>query len=147
MSEVMTPNRSRIVTRQELALVPTPAGTPTFRPVPHIELVEALTGRLQERGATIGRESLAVSANGMSLFGTLDLENGIEIPGLGRALGFHAANDKSLAIQIVAGARVMVCDNLSLSGLDRYSTPGEGAKAARLEIGRASCRERVYGPV
>jgi len=116
MSEVMTPNRSRIVTRHELALVPTPAGTPTFRPVPHIELVEALSERLQERGATIGRESLAVSANGMQVFGTLDLENGIEIPGLGRALGFHAANDKSLAIQIVAGARVMVCDNLSLSG-------------------------------
>ncbi len=84
--------------------------------MPHAELVDVLTSRLQERGLVITREKLAVSANGMQVFGALDFENGIQMAGLGRAMGFHAANDKTLSINIVAGVMVFVCDNLSLSG-------------------------------
>lgn len=146
MANLTVHKRARYVTRSELAQVPTPAGTSTFRPVPHIDLVEALSERLQQRGVTLARESLVVSANGMQVFGALDLEDGIEIPGLGRAVGFHAANDKSLAIEIVAGARVFVCDNLSLSGsaivLKRKHTRSLSLKAEidlaldRFEVGR-----------
>src|SRR6266851_9418350 len=116
MSEVLTHKGAQVVTRAELACIPAPTGTPTFKPVPHAELVAVLTSRLQERGLVITSEKLAVSANGMQIFGALDFENGIQMPGLGRAMGFHAANDKTLAINIVAGVRVFVCDNLSLSG-------------------------------
>jgi hypothetical protein len=116
MSEVLTHRGAQIVTRAELARIPTPTGTWSHKPVPHSELVEVLTDRLQERGLVISGEKLAVSANGMQIFGALDFENGIQMAGLGRAMGFHAGNDKSLSINIVAGVRVFVCDNLSLSG-------------------------------
>ena len=113
MSGVLTPNRSRIVTREQLARIPTPIATSTFRPVAHAELVDMLTRRLQERGVQIAKQEYAVSANDQQIFGKLDFVTGIEMPGLGRAMGFHAANDKSLAINIVAGVRVVVCDNLN----------------------------------
>jgi hypothetical protein len=116
MSDVLTHRGAQVVTRAELARIPTPTGTWTHKPVAHAELVDVLTNRLQERGLAITHEKLTVSANGMQIFGVLDFENGIALPGMGRAMGFHAANDKSLAIHIVAGVTVLVCDNLSLSG-------------------------------
>jgi hypothetical protein len=106
---------ARIVTQEQLRALPTPVGTPTFKPVPHYVLVETLLDRLGGRSLAIERMQLAVSANDMQVFGALDLGDS-PIPGMGRALGFRAANDKSLSIQVVAGGRVFVCDNLSLSG-------------------------------
>jgi len=116
MSDVLTHRGAQVVTRAELARIPTPTGTHTFKPVAHAELVDVLTSRLQERGLAITREKLAVSANGMQIFGALDFQNGSHLPGIGRAMGFHAGNDKSLSINIVAGVTVFICDNLSLSG-------------------------------
>src|SRR4051812_44190033 len=40
----------------------------------------------------------------------------LEIPNFGMGLGLRAANDKSLAIQVVAAARVFICDNWAFSG-------------------------------
>jgi hypothetical protein len=59
--------------------------------------------------------------NGAALFGILDLvptQVGLLVPQEARilSLGFRNATDQSLAIQGVAGAHVMVCDNLTLSG-------------------------------
>jgi len=116
MNEVMTHRGARLMTRTELATIHTPIGTSSHKPVAHAELVDILTSRLAERGLPAVREQFAVSANDQQIFGALNFENGIQMPGLGRALGFHAANDKSLAIHIVAGVSVFVCDNLSLSG-------------------------------
>jgi hypothetical protein len=108
---------SQIVTRDQLRSIPTPASTASWRPLPHVELVETLEDRLQAAGYRIEREQFAVQTGGLRLFGTLDLRNGHELgEGLGFALGFRHANDKSLALQIVGGARVFVCDNLALSG-------------------------------
>ena len=116
MSEVLTHRGARVVTREQLARIPTPIATSTFKPVAHAELVDMLTSRLLERGVQIAKQEYAVSANDQQIFGKLDFVTGTEMPGLGRAMGFHAANDKSLAIHIVAGVRVFVCDNLALSG-------------------------------
>jgi len=116
MSDVLTHRGAQVVTRAELARIPTPVGTWTHKPVAHAELVDVLTDRLQERGLVISREKLVVSANGMQIFGVLDFQNGIALPGLGRAMGFHAAKDKTLSINIVAGVTIFCCDNCSLSG-------------------------------
>jgi hypothetical protein len=43
----------------------------------------------------------------------MDLESEL-VPGMGKSLGFRHGNDKQMAIQIVAGGRVFVCDNMSL---------------------------------
>ena len=107
------------LSRVQLAQVPTPQGTWSHKPVPHADLVDTLTSRLNARGWEINREKFAVNQNGMKLFGVMDL-NGTGLwhgnGGAGAALGFRAANDKSLAIQVVAGARIFVCDNMAFSG-------------------------------
>lgn len=113
------------MTREQLAAVPCPPGTWTHKPVPHAELVDVMGRKLEERGLVVEREQFAVSPNGMKLFGVMNVkptdetlvrEGGQVIEGTGWAVGFRASNDKSLAIQIVAGLNVFVCDNLALSG-------------------------------
>ena len=109
-------------TREELTDLPTPAATDTWKPVPHWELVASLAVGLAHQGITIAREQYATSHRDARLFGVLDLLiPDVAEPDYGMSLGLRGSNDKSLAIQAVAGARVFVCDNLAFSGdgLDR----------------------------
>ena len=62
------------LTREELALIPTPDGTQTHRPIPHQEIVQALVETLGFRHIAVVRDEYAVSGNGMKLFGVLELE-------------------------------------------------------------------------
>jgi len=56
-----------------------------------------------------------MSKNGMRLFGTLDLTlNGIN--GTCASLGLRTANNKTMALQMIAGLRIFVCDNMAFSG-------------------------------
>jgi hypothetical protein len=114
-----------IVTRQQLAGIDTPPSTPTWRPIGHAELVDLIEGRLHAAGYRIAREQYAVQKEGLWFFGAIDLAGGSAsgegglvpvTPGAGLALGFQHSNDKKLALRIVAGARVFVCDNMALSG-------------------------------
>jgi hypothetical protein len=46
------------------------------------------------------------------LLGTMDLAiPGLDAPDFRMGLGLRGANDKSMAIEVVAAARVFVCDN------------------------------------
>jgi hypothetical protein len=116
-----------IVTREQLAALPAVIGTDTFKPIPHIELVQTMEKVLQRRGVDIVKEQYALRRDGSRLFGTFDL-NYPGVAGTRAALGFRTANDKTMSIQIVAGLRVMVCDNLALRGdfiaLKRRHTSG-----------------------
>ena len=60
--------------RAELAQIPVPQATRTHRPVPHHEIVEALVETLSFRHIGVVNEEYAVSADGMKMFGVLDLE-------------------------------------------------------------------------
>jgi hypothetical protein len=116
-----------LVSRDQLRNIPMPVATETFKPVPHIELVETMELALSKRNITIEREQYAIRADGSRLFGTFDLSlNGV--PDTCAAMGFRQANDRSMALQIVAGLRVFVCDNLALNGdfvaMDRRHTSG-----------------------
>jgi hypothetical protein len=71
--------------RTELAQIPVPQATRTHRPVPHHQLVEALIETLSFRHVGIVNEEYAVSADGMKMFGALDLETQME------CCRFHAA--------------------------------------------------------
>ena len=107
-------------TRDELAGIPTPVGTDTWRPVPHHELVASLIDDLGSRGIEVIRERYAtVGRDGARLFGVMDLRvDGLDTPDLSTSLGLRGANDKTMAIQVIAAARVFVCDNLAFSGSD-----------------------------
>lgn len=118
---------TELVTRQQLAALPAVIGTDSFKPVAHIELVETLEKALTRRTIKIEREQFAIRRDGSRLFGTLDLSlNGIK--GSCASLGIRTSNDKSMSIQMIAGMRIFVCDNLAFNGdmiaLKRKHTSG-----------------------
>ena len=102
------------VTREALALIPTPPATDTHKPIAHHTLVTQLEEALSFRHISIVREEYAVAKEGMRLFGLLELNADYE--GVRFALGLRNANDKSMRLGIVAGYRVFVCDNMAFSG-------------------------------
>jgi hypothetical protein len=104
------------ITLDELARLETPPATKTWTPIPHVALVNRLVEEFNRRDITIVRQQLAVQKEGALLFGAFDLSHaGPEGDYVG-AFGFRTSNDKSMAIRAVAGVRVLVCDNLALSG-------------------------------
>jgi hypothetical protein len=112
--------RSTRRSREELLEIPTPMATATWRPVPHHELVDHLHRDFASRGIEVVREQYATAgALGERLFGVMDLRApGLNTPDIGTSLGLRAGNDRSMAIQVIAAARVMVCDNMCMSGSD-----------------------------
>ena len=127
------------VMRGDLIHIPTPPKTRTFMPVPHNTLVELVENKLTFNGYGIEKSEFAVQDGkldgkmlcGAKLFATFVLK--AARPDFAFALGLRASNDKSMAIELVAGATVFVCDNMALcgdadllwrkhtNGLDRYT--------------------------
>ena len=117
---LMTHTGSALVSAAALADLPMPiARGPMHQPVPHAALVRALNDVACTNGYTVVREQLAISRTGRRLFGVLDLVPPADVPtheARDFAIGFRNSTDTSLAICLVAGVRVTVCDNLLLSG-------------------------------
>src|SRR4051794_33594811 len=105
-------------TRDELATLHTPAGTPTWKPGPHANLVAELIRGLESQGVTIARDDYCtMGRDDARLLGTMDLRiPDLDTPDFAMGLGLRGANDKSMSIQVVAAARVFVCDNWAFSG-------------------------------
>ncbi len=128
------------VSRGDLIHVPTPPRTLTFMPVPHSTLIDLIENNLTHRGFGILTSEFAIQEGkldgkalvGAKLFATLTLKHQL-CDDFAFALGLRAANDKSMAIELVAGCKVFVCDNMALcgeadllwrkhtSGLDKYT--------------------------
>lgn len=108
--------KCEIATREQLARYPVPVGSSTWRPVAHAELVGQIHDQLGGFGLRVTREQYAVGKEGLALFGTLDMQAETNLSTRAMALGLRHSNDKALAINLVGGARVFVCDNLALSG-------------------------------
>jgi hypothetical protein len=100
--------------RMELAQIPVPQATRTHRPVPHHEIVEALVETLSFRHIGVVNEEYAVSADGMKMFGVLDLETQLE--GGRFSIGLRNSHDKSFRLSLTIGVRVFVCSNMVFSG-------------------------------
>src|SRR5260370_18201853 len=101
------------LTRQELALVPAPAGTATHQVIPPHEVINALLDTLSLRHIAAVREEYAVSKDGMKMFGIMEIETTFQ--GCRFALGIRNAHDKSMRLAMTVGYRVLVCDNMAFS--------------------------------
>jgi uncharacterized protein Usg len=77
-------------------------------------LVNSILESLSFRHINVVKEEYAVSADGMKLFGCLDLETMGD--GFRFSLGLRNANDKSMRLGLVVGVRILVCDNLAFQG-------------------------------
>src|SRR6058998_796104 len=102
------------LTRQELALVPTPERTATHQTIPHVEVVNALIETLGFRHIGVVRDEYAATPDGMKMFGVVDLEAGFT--GCRFSLGLRNSNDKSMRLALTVGYRCFVCDNLAFQG-------------------------------
>jgi len=102
------------LTREELARVATPVGTATHKPIPHIAVVEKLIEALGFRQIGVVREEYAISADGMRMFGVMDLSSGFD--GCRFAVGLRNSHDKSFRLSCTVGLRVFVCENLAFHG-------------------------------
>src|ERR1017187_1349932 len=102
------------IDRQQLALVPTPQGTATHRPIPHVEVVN---GRIKTLGFShigVVAEKYAVDKTGMRMFGALDLDTAEQ--DFRFSIGIRNAHDKSMRLALTVGYKVFVCDNMAFSG-------------------------------
>lgn len=99
---------------EELALVPTPMGTDTHKPVPHHEVVNALVETLGFRHIGVHKQEYAVSNDGMKMFGLMELETTFH--GCRFAIGIRNSHDKSMRLAMTVGYRVFVCDNMAFNG-------------------------------
>jgi uncharacterized protein DUF932 len=102
------------ITRQELALVPSPPSTSTHQVIPHVDIVNSLEEGLSFRHITITNEEYAVSKDGKNFFGVMTLDQGFG--GASFALGVRNSHSKMFRISVVVGLRIFVCSNLSFSG-------------------------------
>jgi uncharacterized protein DUF932 len=114
MEATLSHGRSVLVGRQDLKDLTTPESTATHYPVPHWRIIETLAESLNFRHLDILSEEYAVSHDGMRLFGALTLN--VEDSGVRIALGLRNSHDKSFALGLTVGRRVLVCDNLALFG-------------------------------
>ena len=102
------------ISRDELALIPTPEATRTHQPIPHHKIVHSLIETLSFRHIGVLKDEYAVSGNGMKMFGVLDLETGFE--GCRFSIGIRNSHDKSFRLAVTAGLRVTVCENMMFNG-------------------------------
>jgi hypothetical protein len=102
------------LTREQLALVPTPLGTATHRPIPHAEVVNSLVETLGFRHVSVVSEEYAVDKSGNKMFGVMELNEGME--GARFALGIRNSHDKTFRLGVTVGYRVFVCENLAFQG-------------------------------
>jgi hypothetical protein len=102
------------LSREQLALIPTPEGTETYQPVPHRLIAGALLEALAFRHISVVKDEYAVSQDGMKLFGVLDLET--TFAGCRFSIGIRNSNDKSMRLAMTVGYRVFVCDNMAFHG-------------------------------
>jgi hypothetical protein len=113
-SRLMRAHGEDLLTREQLALVQTPPPTATHRPIPHHEIVHALVETLGFRHIAVHRDEYAVSDDGFRMFGVMELET--TFCGCRFALGIRNSHNRTLALGITVGFRVMVCSNLAFHG-------------------------------
>jgi len=115
MNGLMLCSGSRSITREELAMIPTPAPTATWRPVPHQEVAELAVYESQKRGWHIVSEDYGLGSGDSKMFGVLRFSPHGR-PDFTRALGIRNSHDKTLPVGITAGISVITCSNLAFSG-------------------------------
>lgn len=99
----------------DLACVPVPEETASYKAVPYPRLLEEVKLHIPRFALTVQDEQYALAREGNQMFGVLTCRNG-HVADWALAIGIRSSYDRSLAVELVAGHRVFVCDNLAFSG-------------------------------
>lgn len=103
-----------VISFNDLAYLPTPPPTATYFPVDHHDYVSEIHRVLSEYNIEVLNETLAVSKQGVRLFGIMELEG--PDPDWTTILGLRNSHDGQFHASISVGAKVFVCSNLSFTG-------------------------------
>ena len=114
--------RAEQVDRRTVYDIATPTGTDTWYPLPHAGLIHEVESQLTSAGFHVSGESHALSHEGARYFGLFE----VNTPGNGErdytwTVGIRNSHDKTYPAGLVAGTKVLVCDNLSFCGEVRIS--------------------------
>ena len=63
----------KFVNRAEVARIDTPRSTDTWRPVPHIDVIEALTEVVKAHNWEIEGEKFGLASEGQKMFGVMEI--------------------------------------------------------------------------
>ena len=105
----------KFVDREEVARIDTPCSTDTWRPVPHIDVIEAVTEVVKAHRWDIEDERFGLASEGKKMFGVMEISRSSS-PQWHRCIGIRNSHDKSLAVGLSAGIVVLVCSNLAFGG-------------------------------
>ena len=105
----------KFVSRDEVARTDTPCSTDTWRPVPHIDVIKAVTEVINAHNWEIEGEKFGLARDGQKMFGVMEISCSAS-PEWHRCIGIRNSHDKSFAVGLSAGIVVCVCTNMAFGG-------------------------------
>ena len=129
MSNLMMSGGGEIVDRATVAQVQTPQGTDSWKPVPHIEVIEAVSEVVKAHNWQITEEQFGLAREGQKLFGVMKINRSSSSDWV-RCIGLRNSHDKSFSVGLSAGISVMVCSNMAFGG----STVIKRRHTSRIEL-------------
>lgn len=102
------------VDRQQLGLVSLPDKTPSYTPVPHLEIINSIQEQLDKKNMIITSEDYRVARDGKQLIGYLGIESFDKE--IGFMIGFKNSYDKSMSLGFASGGKVWLCSNGCVKG-------------------------------
>ena len=105
----------KFVSRDEVAMTGTPCSTASWKPIPHIDIIEAVTEVIRAHNWKIEGEKFGLAREGQKMFGVMEISRSAS-PEWHRCIGIRNSHDKSLAVGLTAGIVVCVCTNLAFGG-------------------------------
>ena len=80
----LTMSEGKFVGRDEIALVPTPTATASWKPVPHVEVIDAVTDVVRAHNWQILDEQYGLARDGQRMFGVIRITPNIRCPSRAR---------------------------------------------------------------
>jgi hypothetical protein len=114
------------VTRDELAFVPTPKATSTWRPISHLRFLQVVERTLLAQGLIVQGQAHGLTHDNARYFGLLEVTSNHSSRETRRVVGVRNSHDMRFSAGVVAGSQVLVCDNLCFAGeiqIARKHTP------------------------
>ena len=108
-------SEGKFVGRDEIAMVPTPTATASWKPVPHCEVIDAVTDVVKAHNWQILDEQYGLARDGQRMFGFMRI-NRTSSTEWSRCIGIRNSHDRTLAVGLAAGLSVICCSNLCLGG-------------------------------
>ena len=105
----------KLVGRDEIALLPTPEAAASWKPLPHSEVIDAVTEAVDTHNWTILEEQCGLARDGQRMFGVIRINKSSSTE-WSRCIGIRNSRDKSVAAGLTAGVPVRVCSNMAFGG-------------------------------